>query len=310
MPEFQPRVGPWCMLAGFSTGELLCYPGCMRVFFTDWRMTPLARELARISAREMVAALGVRSGPQLLRRALALPFYAASLGLGQTLATLESEVASQGLPQAAAAALVRFGVALRVSGVAVSAGPCLILANHPGAYDALSLMGAVGRRDLLILAADREFLRALRGLSAHLVFVGDAPAERARALKRALVWLRRGGALLHFPAGKIEPDADFVPPGAPLLEGWQPGVSALVKACERVAGRVFVAGVRGVHSPRAKRLGLVRLAEKRGITTLSPLVQLVVRLRDVTARVRLEQVAPSCDELALRAALVSAISRA
>ncbi|MEI9952469.1 MAG: 1-acyl-sn-glycerol-3-phosphate acyltransferase [Pseudomonadota bacterium] len=273
-------------------------------------MTPLARQLARISAHEMVAALGVRSGPHWLRRGLALPFYAASRSLGQTLATLERELASHGLPQAADRALTRFGVALRVSGVTVEAGPCLILANHPGAYDALALMRAVGRRDLLILAADREFLRALSGLSAHLVFVGDAPSERARALKRALVWLRRGGALLHFPAGKIEPDADFVLAGSPLLEQWQPGVSALVTACERVAGRVLVAGVRGVHSPRAKRLLLNRLAEERGVTTLSLLVQLVYRLRDVRARVRLDQVTGSRDEISLRAALVSAISRA
>jgi hypothetical protein len=273
-------------------------------------MTPLARKLARISAREMVAALGVRTGPLWLRRGLGLPFYAASRGLGQTLAMLTGEVTSLGLPEAAASALLRFGVALRVTGVEAGSGPCLVLANHPGAYDALALMRAVGRRDLLILAADREFLRALSGLSAHLVFVGDVPSERARALKRALGWLRRGGALLHFPAGKIEPDADFAPPGAPLLEEWQPGVAALVRACDRVDGRVLVAGVRGVHSPRAKRLGLNRLAEKRGITTLSPLVQLAFKLRDVQARVRLDQVLGGRDELSLRSALISAISKA
>ncbi|HKO52631.1 MAG TPA: 1-acyl-sn-glycerol-3-phosphate acyltransferase [Polyangiaceae bacterium] len=274
-------------------------------------MTPLARQLARISAREMVLALGLRSGPQLLRRGLALPFYVASRGLGQTLATFEGEVASLGLPEAAAGALERCGVTLRVSGVeARAAGPCLVLANHPGAYDALSLMRAIGRRDLLILAADREFLRALPGLSAHLVFVGEAPSQRARALKRSLLWLRRGGALLHFPAGKIEPDADFALSSAPLLEPWQPGVSTLIKACERVAGRVFVAGVRGVHSPRAKRLLLNRLAEARGVTTLSPLVQLVGKLRDVDTRVHLEQIATARDEPSLRAALISAILRA
>jgi len=269
-------------------------------------MTPLARTLARLSAREMVAALGVRRGPVLLRRGLELPFYAASRGLAETLAMLAHEVGSRGLPEAAASALVRCGVSLRVSGVEPASGPCLVLANHPGAYDALALMRAVGRRDLLILAADREFLRALSGLSAHLVLVGDGPSERARALKRTLVWLRRAGAVLHFPAGRIEPDADFVPPGTPLLEPWQPGVSLLVEACQRVAGRVLVAGVRGVHSPRAKRLLLNRLAEKRGITTLSPLVQLVAKLHDVEARVRLEQV-ESRDETSLRQALISAI---
>jgi hypothetical protein len=273
-------------------------------------MTPHARELASLSAREMVAALGVRSGPRLVRRGLALPFYAASRGLGETLAALECEVASHGLPEAAANALARFGVALRVSGEEPGAGPCLVLANHPGAYDALALMWALRRRDLLILAADREFLRALSGLSAHLEFVGDTPSARARTLKRSLGWLRGGGALLHFPSGMIEPDADFVPSHVALLGPWQPGVSVLVKACERAAGRVFVAGVRGVHSPRAKRLLINRLAEKRGISTLSPLVQLVGRLRDVKARVRLHTVAGSRDERALRSALISAISRA
>ena len=273
-------------------------------------MTPLAQQLARLSAREMVAALGVRSGPHFVRRGLELPFYAASRGLAQTLAALAHEVPLHGLPEAAERALGRCGVALRVSGVAPTSGPCLVLANHPGAYDALALMRAVGRRDLLILAADREFLRALSGLSAHLVFVGDTPSERAGALKRALVRLRAGGAVLHFPAGRIEPDADFVAMGTALLEAWQPGVSVLVKACDSVAGSVCVAGVRGVHSPRAKRLLINRLAEKRGVTTLSPLVQLVAKLRDVKARVRLESVGVTRDELSLRNALISAISTA
>lgn len=273
-------------------------------------MTPLAREIARISAREMVRSLGLAEGSPLLRAGLVWPFYAASRDLGMTLATLERELDAHGLPLAAEAALTRFGVALEMSGVEVGEGPCLVLANHPGAYDALALMRAIGRRDLLILAADREFLRALARLSAHLVFVGDGPAEKARALRRSLVWLRGGGALLHFPAGKIEPDADFVSPGSPLIGEWQPGVSTLVATCERVAGRLFVGGVRGVHSPRAKRLFLNRWAEGRGVTTFALLAQVAGRLRDVKTRVRFAEVADARDEPSLRAALVSAISEA
>lgn len=272
-------------------------------------MTPLGRELATISAKEMVAALGVRRAPPLVTRGLSLPFFAASRGLGETLARLQEEVATLGLPAAAARALQRFRVEPRASGAEVGEGPCLILANHPGAYDALSLMRAIGRRDLLILAADREFLRALRGLTPHLALVGEASSERARALKTAVSWLRRSGALLHFPAGRIEPDADFEPDASRWLEPWQPGVSTLVKACSRVGGRVLVAGVRGVHSPRAKRLLLNRLAERRGVTTLSPLVQIVGGLRDVRTRVRLEE-APAGGEAELRSALLSAIDRA
>ena len=282
-------------------------------------MTPLARELARLSASEMVAALGVQRAPRLVRQGLALPFLAASRSLGETLAELDSSLAEKGLPAAADHALWRCGVALRVTGDAVPAGPCLVLANHPGAYDALALMRALGRRDLLILAADRSFLRALSGLTAHLCFVGDAPGARAGALKRSLRWLKHGGALLHFPAGQIEPDADFEPEQAGLLNAWQPGVPALIRACAHAGGRVLVAGVRGVHSPRAKRLLVNRWAERRGITTLSALVQLWRGLRDVETRVCLLE-AQAAAELAslpaaeqverLRARLSEAISSA
>ncbi len=270
-------------------------------------MTPLGRELAEISAREMVAALGAGNAPPLVKRGLALPFFAASRRLGETLAAFASDADTQSLPTAAGQALSRFGVALRRTGASVPEGPCLVLANHPGAYDALALMVAIGRNDLGIVAADREFLRALSGFSKHLLFVSDNANERAGALKRSLRWLKQGGALLHFPAGKIEPDADYQSDRRWLLESWQPGASALVKACRRVGGTVLVAGVRGVHSPRAKRLLLNRLAEQRGITTLSPLVQLLGRLRDVEARVRIDEVSGADDEPALRSALLNAI---
>ncbi|HKY40871.1 MAG TPA: 1-acyl-sn-glycerol-3-phosphate acyltransferase [Polyangiaceae bacterium] len=276
-----------------------------------------ARELTRLSALEMVAALGCGDAPALVRRGLALPFWAASRRLGETLALLDGSLESQGLPAAAEQALTRCGVALQLSGSRIPGGACVILANHPGAYDALALMWAIGRQDLLILAADRRFLRALTGLSAaHLGFVGERPGERAAALKRCLRWLRRGGAVLHFPAGAIEPDADFASTSSPLLGSWQPGVPALVKACARASGRVLLAGVRGVHSPRAKRLLLTRLAERRGITTLSPLLQLVRGLRDVKASIGLVEATPAAElgllddqELVerLRGALLNAI---
>jgi hypothetical protein len=265
----------------------------------------------------MVAALGLAGAPELVRRGLALPFRAASQRLGETLALLDGSLETQGLPAAAAQALGRCGVALELSGSRIPHGACLILANHPGAYDALALMWAIARQDLLILAADRRFLRALSGLSAaHLGLVGEQPGERAAALKRCLRWLRRGGAVLHFPAGAIEPDAEFAGASSPLLGPWQSGVPALVKACARASGRVLLAGVRGVHSPRAKRLLLTRLAERRGVTTLSPLLQLVGGLRDVKARVGLVEAAPAAQlgllddrELALRlrGALLNAI---
>lgn len=273
-------------------------------------MTPLSQRLAALSASEMVAALGVRRAPEPVRQGLAWPFYLASRRLGRTLAELDETVVARGLPAAATQALERFGISLQLGGAEVGQGPRLVLANHPGAYDALALISALGREDLLILAADRRFLRALPGLSAHLLFVAERPQERAGALKRALRHLRKGGAVLHFPAGQIEPDADFETDPGRRLKPWQPGVSALVNACAKVDGRVVLAGVRGVHSPRAKRLLLNRLAEQRGITTLCPLLQMVGKLRDVVTKVRTIDAGPARALAALAPAERSAQLRA
>lgn len=280
-------------------------------------MRSLSRRLARLSADEMVSALGLHSGPAWLRAGLGLPFYAASRQLGEILAELDAAIGQRSLPLAAGRALERFGVALITAGVPLAPGPQLVLANHPGAYDALGLVSALGRADLKILAADRSFLRALPQLSTQLLFVGDQPGARASALKRALRHLRQGGALLHFPAGQIEPDADFEHAGRPLLAAWQPGVNALVAACARANGRVAVAGVRGVHSPRAKRWRLNRWAERRGVTTLAPLLQMVAGLHDVGMQVRavdvgdarsLQGLAPDALHAQLRATLTQVLA--
>jgi 1-acyl-sn-glycerol-3-phosphate acyltransferase len=276
----------------------------------------LAQQLAELSSKELVSALGVRSASPLLERGLSLPLTALSRRLGYTLAEMDAAVAERGLPAAAHQALSRFGIALHVRGALLAKGPCLVLANHPGAYDALGLMSALGRKDLASLSADRVFLRALPRVSQHLVFVGEQAAARAGALKRALSCLRAGGAVLHFPAGQIEPDADFDSDASGWLKPWQPGVAALVQAAARYDGRMLLAGVRGVHSRRAKRHPLNRWAEQRGVTTVCPLLQMFWQLRDVVMRVhchdaglarQLLQTPADEQQRYLRSALVQAI---
>jgi hypothetical protein len=99
--------------------------------------------------------------------------------------------------------------------------------------------------------------------------------------------LARGGALLHFGAGKIEPDPDFAPLDQALLLPWHPGAAVLARLALSAGGTVHPALVRGVHSARAKWLPPVRLAERFGVTTLAPLLQVAYRMfRDVAPRVR------------------------
>ena len=259
----------------------------------------LERSLARLSADEIVAALGLAHAPLPARAAIRAVFTAVSAPLGRALARFDRRIETVGLPGAAADFLCEQGTTwTRLGPRPPAAGPLLVVADHPGAYDALVLLAAIERDDVAIVAADRTFLRAMPALRRHLVFVPDGPSGisgRATGLRRALVHLARGGALLHFGAGRIEPDPAFPVESDRALTGaraerlapWQPGTGALVRGAARAGGVVVGAVVSGVHSARAKRLLVTRLAERRGLTTLAPLLQVALRrCRDVEAVVR------------------------
>lgn len=255
-------------------------------------MTPTER-LARLSGDEMVAALKLSRAPALLQALARAGFTAVSSPLGRTLARFDADIATDGLARAAASALEDLGACWSPIGPPPpSTGPLLVVANHPGAYDALVLFAAAGRDDVAVLASDRAFLRAMPELRRHLLLVpepANGPARaRARGLRGAIEHLAAGGSILHFGAGAIEPDLAFpVPQGVPLLSTWQAGTGSLVRATQRASGWVVTALVEGVHSPRAKRLLVNRLAERRGVTTLAPLLQVAfARYREVAATVR------------------------
>jgi 1-acyl-sn-glycerol-3-phosphate acyltransferase len=279
---------------------------------------PLERRLAALSADEMVAALGVRTQRPMVRKVLGWPFGIASRPIGRRLAQFDLDTEASGLAPAAARALEGFGATLAARGACPLLGPVLIVSNHPGAYDALALMAACGRPDLLVIAADRTFLRALPRVSRHLLFVPDRVAERALALRRAFAHLRRGGAVLNFAAGDIEPDPDFMEIGSAPLRAWEAGTLGLVRAAARTGGGVVAVGVRGVHSALAKRLLVTRWAEKRGVTTMAPLIQVLARYTDVHVKVTFGARESAADVVAmgddaamlahLRTAVLSALS--
>jgi hypothetical protein len=246
----------------------------------------LARRLAHRSAEEMVDALGLARAPRVVRGLARRAFRSASTPLGGVLAAFDGHIEHAGIAEAAKLTLEHLSADWKRSGT-VPTGPLLVVANHPGAYDALVLLAAMERRDVSIVAADRAFLRALPHLLPHLAFVADdaRPGGSVAGVKRALSHLKRGGVLLHFGAGRIEPDPAFAGRG-PMLLPWLAGTGALVRGVARTHGHVVVAAVRGVHSASAKRSWAARLAERRGVTTIAPLLQVTLsRYRDVAPRV-------------------------
>ena len=139
-------------------------------------------------------------------------------------------------------------------------GPVVILANHPGMTDTVALLASLASRpDLLVIALDRPFLRALANVAKQLIFVADEDASRMSVVRAVAKHLKQGGALLTFPAGDIEPDpATFGRRRAVESVGrWSDSFALFARLAPLT--RFVPAIVSHVISPQARRHGLTRL---------------------------------------------------
>lgn len=121
----------------------------------------------------------------------------------------DQRVGEQGLAAGGAWLVRRMAAGVRVSGAdrVPPSGPTVILANHPGMTDTAALFASLAARpDLRVVARERPFLRALPHVAAHLILVPDQQAGRMGVVRAGMRHLQQGGALLTFPAGRIEPD--------------------------------------------------------------------------------------------------------
>ena len=252
----------------------------------------VADELAALSTAEIVEAAGARGAPRFVKRAVEVVARLSSRRLGKLLARFDARVGDAGVARAAREVLQQLGAVVDVSGEPPPAGGALLVCNHPGAFDALATLAALARDDVAVIASERPFLRALPHFKEHVLFVADSRTNgsamgRAAGLRSALAWLAGGGVLVQFGAGAIEPDARFAREGEDLLGPWPPGTGVLAARASALGVAVVPAFVSGVHSRRAMRLPLVRFAERRGITTIAPLIQATMPgFRDVVVSVR------------------------
>ncbi len=253
------------------------------------RHSKTSREIARLSTIEIASALRATNAPMPIRGLVETLARVPSSRLGDILGRFDERTGAIGLPRAAREVLDRLGARLdlRDGPRCPRAGGVLVVSNHPGAYDALALMASLDRDDVMFIASDRAFLRAMPNVAKHLIFVPDGESRLA-SVRAMLRLLRQGRAVVQFGAGTIEPDARFVSDGASLLHAtWGEGTGWLARHTPRDAS-IVPCFVSGVHSPRAKRLRLVRWAERRGVTTIAPLIQAALPgFRDVVVRVRL-----------------------
>lgn len=215
-------------------------------------------QLTEINLDDLVSSFGWENFPR-LASLLRGGFRAPSEKFARQMLDFDQNVGRNGLPAASRAALARYASQLRAYGLEnlPASGPALFLANHPGMTDTLSLFAAINRADLRIIALDRPFLQALPNTTRHLFFIDDTPAGRMRAVKQTASHLKNGGAVLTFPAGKIEPDADVYPGARESLLDWTDSAGVFLRFAPET--QVIPTLARGVLWEKAVKHPLTRL---------------------------------------------------
>jgi 1-acyl-sn-glycerol-3-phosphate acyltransferase len=218
--------------------------------------------LTEINLDDLVSSFGWQDH-RLLAGLLRGSFRAPSAKFARLMLEFDDRVGQDGLPGGARHTLQSFARSVQVYGSenVPANGPALFLSNHPGMVDTLALFAAINRPDLRIIALNRPFLLSLPHTSAQLFFISDDPAGRMGALKKAAAHLRSGGALLTFPAGHIEPDADVYPGASQALAEWSESAGVLARFAPET--RIVPVFVRGVLWEKAVRHPLTRFKKDR-----------------------------------------------
>jgi hypothetical protein len=239
--------------------------------------------LTRVCADELLEAFGLGGGIRGLDLLARIP----ARRLAHQIATYDEIVGRSGLAAGGAWALERMARSAEVEGRenVPTEGPLLLAANHPGLADSIALFSGVPRQDLRVMAAERPLLTALPNTSRYLITVPEGSSGRLGAVRTAARHLKRGGAVLTFPGGRIEPDPAVLPGARDALERWSESLDLFARLVPGLT--VVPAVVSGVLSPTALRNPLIFVRrERRDREWLAASLQMLMpALRNVTTRV-------------------------
>ena len=242
--------------------------------------------LTRVCVDDLLSAFGL-GGLRRGRRLLELLSRGPAQRVARQIAAYDRIVGESGLSAGGAWALERMVRRVEIEGRerVPPEGSLLLLSNHPGLSDAVALFTAIARPDLRVIAAKWSLLDALPNTSRHLISVAKASSNRFGVLRAAARHLKRGGAVLNFPAGRMEPDPAVLRGGVEALERWSTSVDLFARVVPDLT--ILPVAVSGVFSPMALRnpLTYLRRREQDRWWLASNLQMLVPALRNVTTRV-------------------------
>jgi hypothetical protein len=223
---------------------------------------PRIERLTRINVQDFLESFGLE-GLRLGRGLIEALCKPPARRFAHQMIQFDEGVGELGLQEASRRTLERYTRDLQVCGAEniPREGPLLLLSNHPGMSDTLVLFSCMGRPDLKILASRRPFLESLIYVSERLIFLSEQPGQRMGVVRAATRHLKNGGAILTFPAGKIEPDPATMPGALESLNSWAESISVFARLVPEI--QIMVAIVSGVILPAAMNHPLTRLRKQK-----------------------------------------------
>lgn len=192
-------------------------------------MTSNLETLTEINLDDLVSSFGWQDSP-LLSRLLRFFFRKPAQTFAKHVVEYDDIVGAHGIVEGGWNLSRRYVQDIRIIGAdRIPESAFLALSNHPGMTDTLALFAALNRKDLHIIALDRPFLNALPHTTAQLFYVYDDPAKRMTLVRQVSAHLKKGGAILTFPAGHIEPDPDVYPGAVESLKDWTDSVGVFIR---------------------------------------------------------------------------------
>jgi hypothetical protein len=123
-------------------------------------------------------------------------------------------------------------------------GPLIVAANHPGAYDSLVITSCLPRDDVKFISSDIPFVKKLPDTSEHMIYSAPDPHTRMGVARKAIRHLKKGGAIMVFARGTMEPDPAFMPGSEIELTRWTSSLGLFLRNVPNA--KVAIAIVSGV----------------------------------------------------------------
>lgn len=140
-------------------------------------------------------------------------------------------------------------------------GPLLVVSNHPGTYDALCLASKLPRDDVKIVSSNIPFLKIMKNVNDHFLFGSVDSYVRMLVIRNAIRHLEKGGVVIIFPSGHMDPEPAFMPGAMQALDEWSKSLEVFVNKVPDTV--VQVAVVSHVLHPRYLAKPLTRLRKGR-----------------------------------------------